>query len=261
MSVVKERMLPHAREIEERGLSFVISAGWMPGLSELLPVYAHTKAREQMEHIDSLTVYFGDSGAWSDSALRDGVCYIRQKGLRSAGYFHQGQWKRSKTADAFRTVDLGNPIGALRFAQFFTDELNEVGRVLADCDVRTYTYLSGFRTVVASLLIALLPIPEATCVGMLRNVFRRNRLPVDGFVVADIVGHSGPCRLSMSAQVVYQERQDYWINGIVLATVARWIAERKGVRAGVQFLAGAVEPVAFMADLCNSGVELTERLQ
>src|ERR1700733_10387581 len=30
MSLVKERMLPHGREIEESELSFVISAGWMP---------------------------------------------------------------------------------------------------------------------------------------------------------------------------------------------------------------------------------------
>jgi saccharopine dehydrogenase (NAD+, L-lysine forming) len=40
MSLVKERLLPHSREIEELGLRFVVSAGWMPGISEILPVYA-----------------------------------------------------------------------------------------------------------------------------------------------------------------------------------------------------------------------------
>src|SRR5208282_4159962 len=139
--------------------------------------------------------------------------------------------------------------------QFFTDELNAVGRRLADCDVRIYTYLSGFRTIVASMLIVLLPLPEATCVRMLRNVFRRNRLPVDGFVVAQVVGPSQ----TMTAQVVYREHRDYWINRVVLATVARWIAERKGVRAGVHFLAEAVEPVAFMEELRSAGVEQREK--
>ena len=39
MSVVKERMLRHDREIVDSGLSFVVSAGWTPGITELLPVY------------------------------------------------------------------------------------------------------------------------------------------------------------------------------------------------------------------------------
>lgn len=38
MGVVRERLLPHNREITALGLSFVISAGWTPGLTELLPV-------------------------------------------------------------------------------------------------------------------------------------------------------------------------------------------------------------------------------
>jgi len=91
MSLVKERMLPHAREIEDLGLSFVISAGWMPGLSEVLPIYADAQASARMDSVESLTVYFGDSGEWSASALRDGVWFIRQTGLRSPGYFHKGE--------------------------------------------------------------------------------------------------------------------------------------------------------------------------
>lgn len=58
MSLVKERMLPRIREIENLGLSFVISAGWMPGISESLPAYAHSQACTRMDSIESLTVYF-----------------------------------------------------------------------------------------------------------------------------------------------------------------------------------------------------------
>jgi saccharopine dehydrogenase (NAD+, L-lysine-forming) len=258
MSAVKERMLAHSREIEDRGLSYVISAGWMPGISELVPAYAHAQARTRMDAVESLTVYFGDSGKWSDNALRDGVAYIRQKGLRSAGYFRKGVWTRSKTAEAFRTVDLGDPIGSRRFAQFFTDELSEIGRQLVDCDVRIYAYLSGFRTIVASALIALAPLPEGTAIGMLRNVFRRNRMPVDGFVAAHVEGRCQGQPAILTAKVVFRNCRDYWTNGIVLATVARLIAEGKGVRAGVQFLAGAVDPVAFAAELLKVGVELSD---
>src|SRR5215475_8440758 len=83
MSVIKEGISDRDREITDLKLSFVVSAGWMPGLTELLPVYAQAKAKVIMEKLDSVTVYFGDCGDWSKNALRDGVWYLRQLGLRS----------------------------------------------------------------------------------------------------------------------------------------------------------------------------------
>jgi saccharopine dehydrogenase-like protein len=261
MSVVKERLLPHSREIEDSGLSFVISAGWMPGLTELLAVYADAQARAQMDTIESLTVCFGDSGEWSANALRDAVWFIRQTGLQSPGYFHKGEWTRVKMSESSRRFDLGEPVGTRRFALFSTPELNEVGRRLQDCDVFTYSYLSGFRTVMATILMAVVPLPEAFSVRLMRNVFRRNRLSVDGFAVARILGRSKGRALALTVQLVFKDHRDYWIHGLVLATAARFIAENKGVRNGVHFLADAVDPIAFMADLRNAGVEQTENVE
>ena len=254
MSLVKERLLPHRREIEDSGLSFVISAGWVPGMSEFLPVYADAQARARMDTIESLTVYFGDSGEWSANALRDAAWFIHQRGLRGAGYFRKGEWTRAKMSETFRRVDLGDPVGPGRFVMFSTPELSEVGRRLNDCDVFTFAYLSGFRTAIATTLMALLPLPEGLGVRLLRNAFRRNRLPVDGFVAAQILGRSQGHRLTLTVQIAYKERRDYWINGLVLATVARLFSERRDVRAGLHFLADAVDPIAFMAELRKAGV-------
>jgi saccharopine dehydrogenase-like NADP-dependent oxidoreductase len=80
LSFVKERLLPHADEIASQGLSFVVSAGWLPGLTELLPVYAQAHARARMDAIDSVSAYFGDSGQWSANAFRDMAWYLRQPG-------------------------------------------------------------------------------------------------------------------------------------------------------------------------------------
>jgi hypothetical protein len=84
---------------------------------------------------------------------------------------------------------------------------------------------------------------------------------VDGFVSTQILGRSQGRRLALTVQVVYRERRDYWIHGLVLATVARMVSERKGVQAGVHFLADAVDPIAFMAELRKAGVEQTENLE
>jgi hypothetical protein len=89
-----------------------------------------------MDTIESLTVYLGNSGEWSANALRDGFWYIHQSGLRSPGYFRKGEWTRAKMSEAFRQVNLGNPVGAGRFAIFLTPELSEVGRRL-----NSYVYM------------------------------------------------------------------------------------------------------------------------
>ena len=49
--------------------------------------------------------------------------------------------------------------------------------------------------------------------------------------------------------------------GVVLATVARAISTRKGVRTGIHFLSEAIEPVAFMEELRQAGVLQTETLE
>jgi saccharopine dehydrogenase-like NADP-dependent oxidoreductase len=245
MSFVKERMLPHIREIENLGLSFVVSAGWMPDISELLPAYAHAQARATMDSIESLTVYFADCGEWSTNALRDGAWFIHKAGLRNAGYFRKGEWTRVKTSQAFRRVDLGHPIGAGRFVTYSTPELRELGRQLNDCDVSTYTHLSGFRTVLATTLMALIPVPEGLGVRLVRNVFRRNRLSgadkVEGFVAAHIVGRSQGRRLAFTAQIVYRDRRDYWIHGVAMATVARTFPTVES--SGLAFISWPTPPI------------------
>ena len=258
LTFVKEGMRAHAKEISALGLSFVVSAGWMPGISEVVPVYANAQARRRMDAIESVAVYFGDSGQWSDNALRDGLWHVRRTGLRSPAYSHKGEPTRAKMSQASCRVDLGDPIGRRRFSLFSVPELDEIGRQLADCDVFIYSYVSGFRTIAAAILMAALPLPEGLGLRLLRGVFRRNRLPVDGFAAARVVGQSQGCRCAFTARVVYRDRRDYWMNGLVPAMVARLISQGKLVRPGVHFLADALDPISFMEELKKAGVEQTE---
>jgi hypothetical protein len=168
---------------------------------------------------------------------------------------------RAKMSVAFREIDLGSPVGLRRFALVsILPELSEVGRSLKDCDFFSYTYLSGFRTAVTTSAIALLPLPETLAVRMMRNSFRRNHLPVDGFVWTQVVGRCGARKLRLTAQIAYHDRRDYWIHGLTLATVARLVSEAQGVKAGVHFLADAVDSTTIMAELRKAGVEQTQSL-
>ncbi len=261
MSIVKERMLPNGRMIEDLGLRFVVSAGWMPGLTELLPVYAHARAKSQMDSIDSLSVYFSDSGEWSDNALRDAAWFIHRTGLVRSGYFRKGEWVHTRMSEAARRVDLGDGIGLRRFNMFFMPEQREVGRRLTDCEVRVYSYLAGFQNALAATVVALLPLPEALGVRLLRGVFRRNRLPLRGFVAAHVLGRSEGRRAVLKAGISFEAGRDYWINAIALATVARKISSGSAVQPGVHFLSDAVEPVSFMEELQRAGLHQSETME
>jgi len=258
LSLVKERMVSHIREIADLRLSFIVSAGWAPGLSEVVPAYAYATAKTRMDTVDSLTVYFGDSGEWSFNALRDAVWYLRQLGLRLPGYYHKGEWTRATMSTAFRKVDVGSPVGPRRFSLFFLPELTEVARRLSDCDVLSFSYLASSRIVLTGGLIALLPIPGGLGVRLLRNAFRRGSLPVGGFVAAEVLGRAAERSFSLTVRVTYDKHRDYWINGLVSAIVARMISEQRGVEPGVHFVADAVDPIAFLAELRSAGLDHSE---
>jgi hypothetical protein len=260
LTLVKERLLPHAREITDRGLSFVVSAGWLPGLTELLPVYAHARARAQMEAVESLAVFFGDSGAWSDAAFEDIAWFLRRVGVRRPGYFRKGERVPVGMRRASPRVDLGGRVGRRWFSLHSLPEQDEVARRLGDCDVFIYSYLPGVRVAVAAALAALLPLPHGLSVRLLRGAFRRTSLPVGGFVVARARGRSGGRRLALTAELTFGKGREYGVNGLVIATVARLMSERNAVRPGAHFLSDAVDPVAFMAELRKGGVEPGERV-
>jgi hypothetical protein len=199
-------------------LSFVVSAGWVPGLSELLPVYDHARARVRIDTIESLTVYFGDSGEWSTAAFQDMAWFLRRIALRRPGYFRKGERIPVKMHQASTLVDLGGRVGRCRFSLYSIPEQNEVGRRLTDGEVFIYSYLPGLRVALTAALVASLPLPNGLSVRLLQSAFRRTSLPVCGFVVARVLGRSQGRRLALTAEIIYDRHRDYWINGLAAAT-------------------------------------------
>jgi len=266
LMTVRERMLPHSRVIADLGLSCVISAGLLPGISEILPLYANTKARSQMDAIESVTVYYGDTGEWSANAFQEIAWFLRHRrsrGSRSmrSGYFQKGEWVDVSMVKAWLKADLGGGIGPRRFYVGFVPEMIEMASRFADCDLFSYGCLPGLRTTIIATVISVIPLPRRFGARLLRNAFQKNRLPVDGFVLVKVVGRRAGRSATLTAQVAYKEQQGYWLNGLVPATVARMISERKPVETGAHFLAEAVDPMAFMEELRKSGVEQTEHFE
>ncbi len=256
LMIVKDRMLLHNQEIKDAGLCFVTSAGWLPGVSEVAPAYAVMQARASMDEIDSVTLYFGDTGEWSENAFQEAAYVMHRLGFSKRGYFRNGQWVPTNIREAQRKIDLGNRIGPQTYYMFSFPEMDELAAGLGDCTFTAYACVPGARTAISSALVALLPLPASVGGRMLHNAFRKNRLPVGGFIVVKVAGRSKQSSRELTVQLIYEEGQEYWVNGVVPATVARLIAEGKEVKPGINYVASAINPATMMSELQKAGLDL-----
>jgi hypothetical protein len=260
LALVRESMIPHSRELADLGLACVVSAGWLPGITELLPAYALALSKTRMDAIHSVTIYSGDSGEWSDSAIRDIVWYLRKFGRRRPKCIQNGKWVRAKLTEVLIEKDIGSPMGRLLFSLSCLPEIAELMERFKGYDWRAYTYLPSRRAAIVGSLIALLPFPRDLAIRSMRQSLLAESLPIGGFSVVEIQGRSDASEVSRCYQVKFETGREYWMNAIVAATVARLISEGKGVNNGVHFLMDAVDPVTFMEELRKAGVSQTEWL-
>ena len=258
LTMVREGMMPHDQELLDLGLACVVSAGWLPGMTELLPAYSLAVSKTRMDAIHSVAIHSGDSGEWSNSAMRDIVWYLRKFGRRRPRYIRNGEWVRAKLKDVLIEKDIGSPIGRCLFSMSCLPEMAELIGRFKGCDGRTYTYLPSRRTAVVASLIAMLPFPRDFPMRRMRPVLLAESLPVGGFSVVKIQGRSDAREVSHRYQVTFERGCEYWMNAVVAATVARLISEGRGVCNGVHFLTDAVDPVTFMEELRKVGVSQTE---
>jgi len=254
LTLVLERMMPHDHELSALGLACVVSAGWLPGMTELLAAYSLAVSRTRMDAIHSVSIHSGDSGEWSNSAMRDIVWYLRKFGRRRPRYLRHGEWVRAKLSEVLIDKDMGGPIGRCLFSMSCLPEVAELIGRLKNCDGRAYTYLASRRTAVVGSLIALLPFSRDFAIRTIGPALHAESLPVGGFSVVEIQGRSEDREVLHRYQVMFERGRGYWMTALVAATVARLISEGGQVNTGVHFLVDAVDPVTLMQELRKVGV-------
>jgi saccharopine dehydrogenase-like NADP-dependent oxidoreductase len=258
LALVREGMIRHDRELSDLGLACVVSAGWLPGMTELLPAYSLAVSKARIDAVHSVTTYSGDSGEWSNSAMRDIVWYLRKFGRRRPKYIRNGEWVRAKLAEVLMEKEVGIRMGRRLFSMSCLPEMAELMGRFKGCDGRAYTYLPSRHTAIVGSLIALLPLRTGFAIRKMRRALLAESLPVGGFSVVEIRGRSNAREVFDRYQVTFGTGRGYWMNAVVAATVARLISEGRGVNSGVHFLMDAVDPVTFMGELRKAGVSQTE---
>jgi saccharopine dehydrogenase-like NADP-dependent oxidoreductase len=76
LTLVREGMMRYDQELSDLGLACVVSAGWLPGMTELLPAYSLAVAKTRMNAIHSLAILLAipESGRIPRCATLSGTC-------------------------------------------------------------------------------------------------------------------------------------------------------------------------------------------
>lgn len=241
-------------ELEAAGRSFVLSAGWMPGLSEVFVRHALERAEGAHGPAESVVLYCGARDTWSLTSAEDMVWHVFSE-LRF-GWFERGVWSGRPVWAACGTVTLPVLPDA---RQQVTWMYNAPSRPLAeerrDLSLRIGLVLVGPRCRFALAFSRLfLSRRRKTAAAMLHGAIRRDaerRGPM-GLLHAEVRSRSG-----RTFRLTLAEARNHWITGLSAAHAAHAVMQGLA-RPGVHYLGEAVPARAFMESLAARGVACTE---
>jgi saccharopine dehydrogenase (NAD+, L-lysine-forming) len=244
-------------ELERRGLSFVSSAGFLPGLAEIFPFYADVEARTLFDVIESVEVFAADRNPWSTIGFLDIAWWIINS--NEPGFFERGAWRQTGQYTSGRVFHFPAPLGRHVAVPYYKAELERFAAIRGYPRVAGYFGGLSLRTlaVMARVRARMRRRIEEAAVE-LEHAFRRDceRMGRGSAVVAVVKGKVGRRRRRLTG-VLTQNRPDrhYWITGLVPATAARMLVEGRPIARGHHPICDAVDAPEFMAEMSRRGVE------
>lgn len=249
-----DKLAPYADELRRRGLIFLSSAGWIPGLSEVFVHFADAKAAASFDTIESVEMFYGDRNEWSLTGVADMIWHVRQYG--ETGYFRRGRWTPVRPLARPSVFDFPAPVGRQLVFPHYKCELERFAARRKYPLVGNYVGLLGPRTLLLIYYIRyFMKNRRREAVLRLSEALRRDyeRAGRGGVVAVAVRGTKDKCPARLTATLL--ERRHYWVTGVVPATAARLILERRITAAGCNYLCDAVDPSDFMREMVGLGVE------
>ena len=253
-ALLKDHLQKHENVLKERHCSYVLSAGWMPGLSEVFIRYALEQAEAKLGKAHDVTLYCGARDTWSLASAKDMVWHIFSD--MKFGWFAKGEWQDRHMFRVNSSVELPDiedsrqaaswifnapsaPLAVERPDVRFRTGLVLVGPFTRMALVSVKLFMSRYRDQAARVLRA----------GINKDAQRKG--PV-GVLYAIVTTESGEVfRLSLT------ESRNHWITGLVAAHAAHFTLVGN-TQAGVHYLGEAVNVQEFMNSVCQSGVSFEE---
>jgi hypothetical protein len=248
---------PHQEEIKQHALTFLISTGWVPGLSDLFSIYADTKAAEQFDSINSLEIYVADPSEWSKVGIQDLINYTKKYGSDGLGVFKYGKWIPASFWNLSRIINPPQPLKQQRAFVNFFPELKTFAQQKKYSRFEIYTAVSPLIFITLAYISLFEKTESDRAFHMMRSALEKDRQKNNpyGWLVVIIKGEKDRKKQQLIAKLAQKPGQHYWITGVVPATAARMILSGQISTRGNFCLSEAVEPITFMQELSKVGVE------
>lgn len=246
------QLMEHLPELEAKRLSFIVSAGIYPGLSEVLPAYV---SQTYFDEVEQLELFFAGAGDFSVNAAYDIVCSIEEGTGMGMAYCLNGE--AGKINGPYRqTYTFSAPAGKRDAYPVLSLEFLEMARrngLRSAWFYNTYpdrAMLAKFMTIKAlqqyktkeqkmtsarmlAAHYAASESPERCANGSDNRSYAQYQLLAKGL--------KDGRKLELSSQLLY--RGDWnQLSGIVAASIAQLVLEDGGAEPGCFFASQGVNP-------------------
>jgi saccharopine dehydrogenase-like NADP-dependent oxidoreductase len=106
--------------IRSKDLRFLISAGWIPGVSGVFPIYMAELAEGRFKKIHSLEIFISGKEKWSYGSCRDMIWAMFED---FSGVYENGIWVRKNIFRNSRKISLPAPSGKQWAYPMFNNQL------------------------------------------------------------------------------------------------------------------------------------------
>lgn len=245
----------YKQQFEERGLTGLLYAGWIPGITGLLPRHLYNKAKKSLDSIHSLDVYCADRSSWSASASHD-ILYHFIRGIQP-GIYANGQWCGKPPMYAIwgsRYYKHPGNIGALFVNPGYTVELKNLAQEAENTRMGSYIGCTGLIGNLKLFIIRHAKISDEKAIAILMKIIKKeNELNGPGGAVSCVLtGKKRGKKVKLRASVF--DNNTIRLTGLCTALATRMIIEKKIERKGLMFLCDAIEPSVYFGRLEDNGI-------
>jgi saccharopine dehydrogenase (NAD+, L-lysine forming) len=247
----------YKRPFEERGLTGLLYAGWVPGMTGLLPRHLYNEATKSLDSIQSLNVYCGDRSGWSANASHD-IMHHFVRGVQP-GIYKNGKWSGKSALYAIRGSKYykfpGN-FGSVFVNPGYTIELEDLAREKKLPRMGSYIGSAGILGNMKLFYVRHSTISDEKAVPILmKTIKKENEIHGPGGAVSCVLkGKKNGKKVKLTASIF--DTNTIRITGICTALATRMIIEKKIKKKGLQFLCDAVEPSVFFKRLEEYGIRI-----
>lgn len=240
-------------DIRKRELTFLISAGWIPGLSGIFPKYIASIASSLFETVDSLKIYYGGREKWSYTSCRDMVWTIFQD---FAGIFKHGKWIKKNILTSPRIAKLPYPLGIQVVFPLFNNQSRSFAEEMKYQLFAEYVG-SGEHSLLTGLVAIYIKMfmkkKKEKAAQILMKAIEENwrHRGSAGLVYVVVKGKQNNKERQIRASIFTQE--NYRLTGIVPAITAKMLMENKISTKGIYYLCEVVDSDYFMKQIAERG--------